>query len=73
MLTGPEGSVKINDKDTILTGTNLNNNKNNENYHNELKDIKNLLNALIQKPQHIYLDGVRVGSVLTTGKAGWNM
>lgn len=73
MLTGPEGSVKINDKDTILTGTNLNNNKNNENYHNELKDIKNLLNVLIQKPQHIYLDGVRVGSVLTTGKAGWNM
>lgn len=67
ILSGPEGSVKINDKDTIVTGTNLNQNNSN----NELTEVKNILLKILNKSQDIYLDGNKVGYALSTGKANF--
>lgn len=68
MLSGPEGSIKINDKDTIITGTNLNQK---ENSNEELNEIKNILLKILNKSQDIYLDGNKVGYALSTGKANF--
>ena len=40
---------------------------------NELQKISNLLNILINKNQDIYLDGYKVGEMLSSGRGGFSI
>ena len=84
ILTRPEGSIRLNDKDTIIAGTNLNKetntNKTKEtkstNVHvvdnkEILNEIKSVLIQLLNKDSDIYLDGLKIGDILSTGRASY--
>lgn len=73
----PEGSIALNDNDTIIAGTNLGQ-KNTSSTNNsinidmqpllqEVQAMKNVLNQLLNKETSIYLDGNKVGIAQNTG------
>jgi len=79
-LMGPEGSIALNDKDTIIAGTDLfpKQETNNTNINNtpqqinlniepliaEIKQMKVILNQILNKESDIYMDGSKVGKSL---------
>ena len=77
VLTGPEGSIKFNDKDTIVAGTDLFNNSSNKESPTqtssaggesmmimELQKVTALLQQLLSKEGNVMIDGNKVGVTL---------
>lgn len=76
ILSTPEGSIHLNNNDSIIAGTNLLNKKgeNNQEIINELKTLKQLyaennklLSQILNKPGIINMDGFKVGEILNSG------
>jgi hypothetical protein len=63
VLTGPQGSIALNDKDTIVSGTNLGGGGN-QALVAEMRAIKAVLQQILQKEGDVTLDGVKVGTAL---------
>jgi hypothetical protein len=56
-LSGPEGSVAINDDDTIVTGTNLNQGNGGGSSNAEMVGLLKQLIAKIDQPVQIHMGG----------------
>jgi hypothetical protein len=75
-LFGPEGSIQLNDKDTVIAGTNLEGNKSKESSPSitnsinieplitELREVKIILSSILNKEGMVYIDGNLVGKTL---------
>lgn len=85
VLYGPEGAIALNNKDTVVAGTNLfggddvisapkgavSMNTNNDALVAEMKEIKSLLSQLVSKQGDVIMDGTKVGTALML--AGYQM
>ena len=64
MISGPKGSIALNNKDSIIAGTNLfGGNKDNSRENKLLEKIDHLIHA-VEKGGNVYLDGSKVGRTL---------
>ena len=66
VISGPEGSIQLNKKDSIIAGTNLGGGNNNgSNSSAELRELKNMVMALANRPIDIsvQLDGKELATV----------
>jgi hypothetical protein len=75
-LFGPEGAIQLNDKDTVIAGTNLEGNKSKESSPSitnsinieplitELREVKIILSSILNKEGMVYIDGNLVGKTL---------
>ena len=73
-LFGPEGAIALNDNDTIVAGTNLNQDSNQSSPSidlgplvEQMNTMNATLNALLNKEGTVTLDGTKVGTALTVG------
>ena len=61
VVSGPEGSIQLNKKDSIIAGTNLGGGNNNGgNSSNELRELKNMVAAIANRPINVAIDGKKV-------------
>lgn len=61
VVSGPEGSIQLNKKDSIIAGTNLGGGGNNQNNNsNELRELKNMVAAIANRPINVSIDGKKV-------------
>ena len=61
VVSGPEGSIQLNKKDSIIAGTNLGGGGNNQsNNSNELRELKNMVAAIANRPINVSIDGKKV-------------
>jgi len=63
IVSGPEGSIQLNKKDSIIAGTNLgggNGGNSGNNNSNELRELKNMVAAIANRPINISIDGKKV-------------
>jgi len=61
VVSGPEGSIQLNKKDSIIAGTNLGGGNNNGgNSSNELRELKNMVAAIANRPINVSIDGKKV-------------
>jgi protein-disulfide isomerase len=63
VVSGPEGSINLNKKDSIIAGTNLGgNSKNNGDggSSSEIRELKNMMAAIANRPINISIDGKKV-------------
>jgi hypothetical protein len=61
IVSGPEGSIQLNKKDSIIAGTNLGGGNNNGgNSSNELRELKNMVAAIANRPINVSIDGKKV-------------
>jgi hypothetical protein len=61
VVSGPEGSIQLNKKDSIIAGTNLGGGNNNGgNSSNELRELKNMVAAIANRPINISIDGNKI-------------
>lgn len=73
-LFGPEGAIRLNDRDTVIAGTDLfgkskssaSSTPSNDNSAlvAEMQAIKNVLQAILSKEGGVFIDGTKVGSTL---------
>jgi hypothetical protein len=81
-LVGPEGAIQLNNKDTVIAGTNLFDKgddvmsgpkgslqiaSNNSSNSSDMKDLKNAMMAMANRPVNVGIDGEKVLKA-TTGK-----
>jgi len=64
VVSGPEGSIQLNKKDSIIAGTNLGGGGGSS---AELTEIKNILNQILNKNTDVYMDSTKVGTGLNLG------
>ena len=61
LVSGPEGSIQLNKKDSIIAGTNLGGGANNGgNSSSELRELKNMVAAIANRPINVSIDGKKV-------------
>ena len=63
VVSGPEGSIQLNKKDSIIAGTNLGgNSKNNGDggSSSEIRELKNMMAAIANRPINVSIDGKKV-------------
>jgi hypothetical protein len=61
VVSGPEGSIQLNKKDSIIAGTNLGGGNNNGgNSSNELRELKSMVAAIANRPINVSIDGKKV-------------
>jgi hypothetical protein len=60
VVSGPEGSIQLNKKDSIIAGTNLGGGNNQNNNSNELRELKNMVAAIANRPINVSIDGRKV-------------
>jgi hypothetical protein len=61
LVSGPEGSIQLNKKDSIIAGTNLGGGNNNGgNSSAELRELKNMVAAIANRPINVSIDGKKV-------------
>ena len=65
VVSGPEGSIQLNKKDSIIAGTNLGGGNNNNS--NEIRELKNMVAAIASRPINVSIDGEKVIKA-TTGR-----
>jgi hypothetical protein len=65
MVSGPEGSIQLNKKDSIIAGTNLGGGGGGSS--SELAEIKNILSQILAKNTDVYMDSTKVGTGLNLG------
>ena len=58
VVSGPEGSIQLNKKDSIIAGTNLGGGGGNSS--NEIRELKNMVSAIANRPINIGIDGKKV-------------
>jgi hypothetical protein len=79
-LFGPEGSIQLNDKDTVIAGTNLEGNSNSSVNSQSVSPsinltpliermsaVENILTQIFNKEGNIFLDGQKVGTTMALG------
>lgn len=64
MITGPKGSIALNNKDSIIAGTNLFGGKGDNGASEKLMNKIDRLIAVVEQGGHVYLDGSKVGSAM---------
>ena len=62
VVSGPEGSIQLNKKDSIIAGTNLGGGGNNNggNSSSEIRELKNMVAAIANRPINVSIDGKKV-------------
>jgi hypothetical protein len=62
LVSGPEGSIQLNKKDSIIAGTNLGGggNSNGGNSSSEMRELKNMVAAIANRPINVSIDGKKV-------------
>jgi hypothetical protein len=65
VVSGPEGSIQLNKKDSIIAGTNLggkggDNSSNSGNNSSEIRELKNMMAAIANRPINVSIDGKKV-------------
>ena len=60
-LLSPEGAFALNNKDTIIAGTNLGGSPGSSQSNNEQRRTNSLLERLLSKDSSVYMDSDRVG------------
>jgi hypothetical protein len=62
LVSGPEGSIQLNKKDSIIAGTNLGGggNGNGGNSSAEIRELKNMVAAIANRPINVSIDGKKV-------------
>jgi hypothetical protein len=62
VVSGPEGSIQLNKKDSIIAGTNLGGGGNNNggNSSAEIRELKNMVDAIANRPINVSIDGKKV-------------
>jgi len=62
LVSGPEGSIQLNKKDSIIAGTNLGGggNGNGGNSSAEMRELKNMVAAIANRPINVSIDGKKV-------------
>jgi hypothetical protein len=62
LVSGPEGSIQLNKKDSIIAGTNLGGggNGNGGTSSNEMRELKNMVAAIANRPINVSIDGKKV-------------
>jgi ABC-type branched-subunit amino acid transport system ATPase component len=76
-LFGPEGSIQLNDKDTVIAGTNLEGNSNSSVNSQSVSPsidltpliermsaVENILTQIFNKEGNIFLNGTKVGTAM---------
>jgi predicted ribosomally synthesized peptide with SipW-like signal peptide len=58
VVSGPEGSIQLNKKDSIIAGTNLGGGGGNSS--NEMRELKNMVAAIANRPINVSIDGKKV-------------
>jgi hypothetical protein len=76
-LLSPEGAIKLNDKDTVIAGTNLGGKEGKENISipqidltpmiTAINEVRDAVNKLYNKDTSINMDGKKVGTTLVQG------
>jgi hypothetical protein len=74
-LLAPEGAIKLNDKDTVIAGTDLGGGKTSSTSPSmdlspllaKMDQMNTILNQLLAKEGTVTLDGNKVGTALTVG------
>jgi hypothetical protein len=64
VVSGPEGSIQLNKKDSVIAGTNLGGGGGSS---SELVEIKNILSQILAKDSGVYMDSTKVGTALNLG------
>jgi len=59
VVSGPEGSIQLNKKDSVIAGTNLGGG---EGASSELTEIKNILSQILTKDNSVYMDSTKVST-----------
>lgn len=59
VVSGPEGSIQLNKKDSVIAGTNLGGGGNSS---SELAEIKNILSQILAKDTNVYMDSTKVST-----------
>ena len=59
VVSGPEGSIQLNKKDSVIAGTNLGGGGNSS---SELAEIKNILSQMLAKDTNVYMDSTKVST-----------
>jgi hypothetical protein len=62
LVSGPEGSIQLNKKDSIIAGTNLGGGGNNNggNSSSEIRELKNMIATIANRPINVSIDGKKV-------------
>lgn len=62
LVSGPEGSIQLNKKDSIIAGTNLGGGGNGDggNSSTEMRELKNMVAAIANRPINVSIDGKKV-------------
>lgn len=65
-LFGPEGAISLNNKDTVIAGTNLGGNtgRSDSGMSAKLMDKIDKLISIVEKGGDVYMDGSKVGEAL---------
>jgi hypothetical protein len=77
-LFGPEGAIQLNNKDTVIAGTNLFGNTTQSPSPsisvdiaplvNEMQAVKAVLVQILNKDSNVYMDGAKVGKGINQAK-----
>lgn len=73
MILHPEGAVALNNNDTVIAGTNLNNKQSINNNIDltpmiaAINSVKTSIDKLYSKDTNLYMDGKQIGTTLTQG------
>ena len=72
LVSGPEGSIQLNKKDSIIAGTNLGGggNSNGGNSSAEIRELKNMVVAIANRPINVSIDGKKVIEATTGAQPG---
>lgn len=65
ILTGPEGSIALNNKDTIVAGTNLDQGGGNTNVNIDMTETNTLLRQILSKQGTVSLDAEKMGTAIS--------
>jgi hypothetical protein len=72
-LFGPEGAIQLNNKDTVVAGTNLGGGSNSQSVSpsidlkpliERMAAVENILTQIFNKEGNVYLDGTKVGTAM---------
>lgn len=65
ILTGPEGSVALNNKDTVVAGTNLDQGGGSTNVNVDMSETNTLLRQILSKQGTVSLDAEKMGTAIS--------
>ena len=65
ILTGPQGSVALNNKDTVVAGTNLNPGGSSNNVSVDMSETNTLLRQILSKQGTVSLDAEKMGTAIS--------